>query len=384
MYIHYSPKPKKYLQRLTFGLLMILLFTACQNRAKGTKVLLEPNTEESLFIGTPKRIIKLEMTPESALGNISKIQTDFNNDRIFVLSDFNIYIFNSVGKFITKLSKGRGPEEISMVMACSLNNNNQLLYILDNTNRICVIDYNGRFVQQVHLKNFLGTDIQAIDTERVLLQNFRISEKVPWYIVKYNLANNAIEQEFISMSESRYPEYFMITQNSFQFSSVHKTFSASNIFNLYEYKGDGFKKVIEYDLGRRSVSNSFLETMKDKQKSQFGEYASESGYVPYLLTSFCFRNYIVAILEDDERTCYVIERNSEKVYANGRLSAYLGLPDITSFSFPKEVNEDCFVFAANPTDFFEEGAKDETTIVELGDRVIEIQYEENPFLVVTE
>lgn len=78
------------------GLLAILLFSTCQNGAKETKILLEPNTEGSLSLGTPKHIIKLEMTPESALGNISKVQTDFDKDRIFVLSDFNIYIFNSV------------------------------------------------------------------------------------------------------------------------------------------------------------------------------------------------------------------------------------------------------------------------------------------------
>ena len=364
---------------------LLILLAACQDKTQNTKVTLESDREEKLQLGIPKRIIKLEMTSESVLGNISKVQTDFDNDRIFVLSGFNIYIFNASGKFIAKLSKGKGPEEVSMVMACSLNKKDRSLYILDNTNRICVIDYNGRFLRQAALKSFYAIDIQALDTESVLLLNYKTSDKEPWFVAKYNLASGEVEQKFIPITESKYPEYFMITQNSFHFSSSHKTFSASNIFNLYEYKENDFQKTIEYDLGKRTVPNNFLETMKNKRKSEFGEYASENGYVPYLLSSFYYKNYILAILEDENRSCYVIDaENYNSIYMNGSLSGYFGLSDLFSFTFPMEVCDDYMVFAVNPTDFFSEDAAERSTTVQFGDQTMVLSLEENPFLVIVE
>jgi len=365
---------------------LLLILASCSKSPQSNIVLLESSECDSFVLGTPKRIIKLETSPESSLSYIVKLATDFEKHRIFILSDFNVYIFDSEGDFVTKLRKGNGPGDISMVLAFSLIEKSQQFCVLDNAKRIKIYDYDGKPVAEHLLKGVNAIDIQAVDNENVLLQNRSVTEQEPWFILKYNLTLDSVTRKFVPLEESPYPMLNMITQNSFHFNSSQKTFSASNLFGLYEFTGDEFRKGIEYDLGKKAVPESFVrKTLENKRRSHFGEDARENNYAPYILTSFNYRNFNLFVLDDEQRSCYAIDvENKNKVYFNGSLSAYFKLPKVGSFTFPADVKENFLVFACSPSDFFEENTTAKTTTVNIGDQTVEIGLEENPFLVVVE
>jgi len=120
---------------------LLLILASCSESLQSNIVLPESSQRGSFIIGAPKRIIKLETSPESSLSYIVKLAADFEKHRIFILSDFNVYIFDSEGNFVTKLRKGNGPGEISMVLAFSLIEKSQQFCVLDNAKRIKIYDY---------------------------------------------------------------------------------------------------------------------------------------------------------------------------------------------------------------------------------------------------
>ncbi len=367
--------------------IVFLVIGSCNNPSTQKNVIpLEPTQKEKLELGKVSKIIKLETSPESSLGFITKTITDYENNRIFLLSEFNVYIFSSDGNFISSLKKGKGPGEINMIIAISANREKQLFCVLDGSTRICIFDYNGKFVDESRLEGIYANDIQWIDSENVFLQNLRVTEKEPWFVFGYDLSKKSIKKRFISMEGSSYPEFFIITGDNFHFSGSRKLFTTTNIFGIYEFNTDDFRKIITFDLGRRAVPESFIEkTRQNNRRIYFDDDALNAGYIPYLLNSFYFREYILAVLYDDIKSCYAIsEKNREKVYLNGPISTYFGLPALESFKNPTEINENYLVFAVNPTDFFVENPTSDKTTVEIGNQKLEVELEENPFLVVVE
>ncbi|HJE47839.1 MAG TPA: 6-bladed beta-propeller [Phocaeicola coprophilus] len=68
--------------------------------------------------------VKLEMTSESVIGDVSKVV--IGNERIYVLSliDPRIFIFSLDGKYINSLKRGNGPGEVLFVSDFEYRNNN--------------------------------------------------------------------------------------------------------------------------------------------------------------------------------------------------------------------------------------------------------------------
>ncbi|MCG6188043.1 6-bladed beta-propeller [Maribellus maritimus] len=375
---HQSKNLSSYLSILVF-----VFLCSCNSSEQNNVVSLEPTHKEKLNLGKPIQIIKLETSAESQLGFIMKTAIDGVNNRIFVLADFNIFIFDTNGKFISKLKKGRGPGEISMIISFSLNKQNQSVYVLDNSDRICVFDYNGDIKSDYRLGEFYGKNIQVIDDDNVFLVSISVYDKEPYFVGIYNFEKKEITQRFIHRDDSPYPKIAKIINNAFTITEGKYFFSTTNIFALYEFKDSVFYKVISYDLGNRKIPESIIQNTTEKGKSYFDKEILNDNLVPYLINSFCYKNFYLAIIEDSKRSCYVISKKDKgKVFQNGPITSYFNLPDIRSFSLPVEISEDYLVFAASPTDFFDENSTADQTNIQLGNQKLEIGLEENPFLVV--
>lgn len=127
---------RKIILFLVTGILFLNLLKSCSGRIDiDNKVRLKPTSNEKLNLGKVFKIIQLENTEESTLETIRKTAIDLKNNRIFVLSDFNIYIFDAKGKYITKLKKGRGPGEISRIISFSLNKEKKIIYAAANSGK---------------------------------------------------------------------------------------------------------------------------------------------------------------------------------------------------------------------------------------------------------
>lgn len=90
--------------------------------------------------------VKLEMTSESVIGDVSKVV--IGNERIYVLSliDPRIFIFSLDGKYINSLKRGNGPGEVLFVSDFEYRNNN--LYVLDNYRSIKQYDSDGNYIAE--------------------------------------------------------------------------------------------------------------------------------------------------------------------------------------------------------------------------------------------
>lgn len=366
--------------------ILLLLFFSCNNNNDDNCVELKPTQKEFLVLGKPNRIIQLETSDSSKIGAISKTEFDIANDRIFVMSDFNVFIFDNNGQFIHKLKKGRGPGEISIIVSFSVNTSSKLLYVLDNTNRICVFDYEGIMLKEYPITGFNSLAIQVIDDENAFLLCNWVGGNEEKFVGLYNFKEKNIVKKFVSSEDSQYPTLVRFMENNFTVNGEKLFFTSSNIFGLYEFEEGEFEKILSYDLGERSVPKRFSDKfLEGRRRTIFEDEALKNGYVPFILYSFCFKGYYFAIIDDNRKSCYVIDsKNLSKVFLNGTLAAYFNLPDVKSFRYPEEIKKDYLVFSCNPLDFFEIDDVEKTKSIEIGNLAVEINYDSNPFLIVVD
>lgn len=140
----------------------------------GTSVL-SINTEDKSTITdkpilTNIRFVKLETKEECLLEDINKV-ISYNN-KLYILSSVgkgNIFIFDNNGKFIYKMKKGEGPEEIIYPTDIAINSNKNRLLILDHYRNIKEYDLEGNFIHKTSIKEpfllleSLGEDFLLFD-----------------------------------------------------------------------------------------------------------------------------------------------------------------------------------------------------------------------------
>ena len=69
---------------------------------------------------------------------------------------------------------------------------------------------------------------------------------------------------------------------------------------------------------------------------------------------------------------------------NGQLSSYFNLPDFESLRTPAGIQNNLMILSCAPLDFFENGIEEKTMEVELGGEKLEVNYDDNPILVLVE
>lgn len=376
---------KKSYIRYFIIILIIGLAIGCRKHSKEA-VSLEPTQKNKINIGNTKDIIQLETTVESTLQNIEKVFVDFQKKKIFILSASNVYIFDFNGSFITKLKSGHGPGEISMANNFTVDTKNELFYVLENSNRIFAFKYNGQFIKSYSMDNFYSLDFQVINNKYLLLHCSWVGRNEKYFVGLYNLSTEKVEKKFLHADISPYPLNVFIGQHNFSHVDNKTYFAASNIFGLFEFNSDSLIKLIEYDLGIRTVPASFSNQFQEPDKRPiFREEALRNNYVPFLTHSFPFNNYYMVIIDDKNRSCYAIDRkNFSKVYLSGQLSDYFDLPKIRSLRRPAAIQDGFIVFAAQPLDFFGPDLVEKSKTIEIAGKTLQINYDDNPFLVLVE
>lgn len=253
----------------------------------------------------------------------------------------------------------------------------------DLGNLITLIDYNGSIVKNYRLINYYFQAVEKIDEHNVLLLNNTASKTDPWFIGKYNLDKEFITQRFIPSEQSKYPLLSFTMNNNFMSFENRLFFAYSSIFGIYEYKENKFQKILSYDLGEREVPKNFQkEFEKGRRMAVFRDEAKRNGYVPYLKSTFFFKNYNLVILDDNKFSCYAISDNLKNVYLNGTIPEYFDLPNVRSLRNPVEVDSAFITFSCEPLDFFEANEVDADKQIQIGEHTIKLNYNSNPFLVI--
>jgi hypothetical protein len=362
----------------------LFLLVNCTKKSNDV-VVLEPTINLKLHLGKTTQLISLERTDESQLETIKKAATDLSSDRIFVLSDFNLFVFDANGKFITKLKKGRGPGEVSKILYFAIDKEKKLIYATqDRANIITIIGYDGEVKKNHTIVDYYCQSIEPIDENNVFLLNNTASKTDPFFIGKCNLQEEIVGQRFISAEESNYPLLTFPMVSNFTRSDGRLFFAHANIFGLYEYKKNQFHKIVTYELGERQVPKRFSERYeKNRRMGIFLDETIRNGYVPNLLSTFYFKEYNLVIIGDENNSCYAINKNKPKdVYLNGAITEYFNLPNVESLKNPVEIDEDYLTFGCEPLDFFKIDEVNENKQIKIEGHTIEVSYESNPFLVI--
>jgi hypothetical protein len=368
-------------KKLLLILSLVVLMLSCSNNSKKS-IELKANQNEKLNLGINSQIIKIETNPESLLDYIQKVNVDFLNDRIFILSDFNIYIYNSSGKYINKLKVGRGPGEISRVISFSINENSKLIYAIDNSSQICIYNYDGYSISKFDIKNFASCDITVLDDDNVLLLRNHVGLREKYFVGRYNFSENRIVEKYISSELSPYPMNTVVSYNNFIKCNGKLYFYTPNIFGLFEFVNSDFNRLFSLDLGKKSVPKSLSKKFKKQNPCEMGSEARLQHYIPYILYSFPFKDYYFIIADDNEINCYAICMNTIEVYKNGRLSGYFNLPDIKSLKTPCGIQDDKIIFSCSSADFFESNEDETAKEVMIAGKNITIRIDDNPFVVI--
>lgn len=374
------------MKRNPFVLLIIISFLiiSCNSSKNNNLVYLDSNQSENLLVKKSIHTVKLETREDCQLSSIDKICVDQLRNRIFILSNFNLYIFDYEGRFITKTIKGKGPGEIIFIPSFAINKTQKRIYAL-NMNSIAIINYDGRVEKSLPLNDFYSADIFSLNNDSILLLNNGVGSRDKHFLGLYSIKQESVVETFLTENESSYPYAIKITCQNFYKQNNKTYFSPTNIFKLYEFSNSKIKQLTSFNIGEREVPEYFANRYREgKNRSRFSYYARKKGYVPYINYSFFLNNYLFVGIDDQHKTCYAISQDgNNNVYAN-YLPLFLELPNTRSFQYPKGIDENNIIFCCNPMDFFEHDPLEKQQNIEIGNNVISINYTDNPILVLVE
>lgn len=133
--------------------------------------------------------VKLEMTSESVIGDVSKVV--IGNERIYVLSliDPRIFIFSLDGKYINSLKRGNGPGEVLFVSDFEYRNNN--LYVLDNYRSIKQYDSDGNYIAEKYKLDSPYFSFTQADDDCLWLFDSNINGKSNHFLYYQSETNSA-------------------------------------------------------------------------------------------------------------------------------------------------------------------------------------------------
>ncbi len=318
---------KNNIKNLIFMFIVTMLLWACA-KEKANTIKLDANQDNKLKLSHSTRIIQLETNPESLLHFIFKISIDKLNDRIFVLSNFNIYMFDMNGKYFNKLKIGKGPGEITRIVAFTIDTHTKRIYAIDNSTTLCLFDYNGNMIDKYGINNFASTDLCVLDDDNILLLRNFVGIEEKYFVGMYNLSTREIVTKFVPAEKSPYPKNSIATGVNFSNNNGKIYLNIPNIFRLFEFLNNNLYQVFSFDLGNRTVPKSVVNKCASNSKyCNLREEAKTRNYVPFLLYGFRFKEYYFTVIDDKSMSCYAINIKNNEIYNNGALYTYFNLPE---------------------------------------------------------
>jgi hypothetical protein len=273
-------------------------------------------------------IIKLETSKESLINSIDKIL--FNKDTVFVMDKKQgcIFLFNSNGKYINKLSQqGNGPEEYFDLTDFTLNKKSNCIELLSAYRGIYSFDMDLKFINKVTLPdkiipvhNFAIIDdntralYNTVRENRIELFNINSKTikyffKVPLYIYREASLGGSFTLENKEYGKAIFTQSFSNIVYSITNSKIVPLYKLD--FNKYNFNINDIKPNLsqnEYDNIIRSSS------FKDKHVYHFtaNDYNSS-----IYLTQFSFssKNELFTIIYNKSNNKYIkIKKFKEGVF----------------------------------------------------------------------
>lgn len=197
--------------RIIYLVLIAIILYSCTGQSNNSlptvHIKMESNAQLEEFIANEK-IIPLETNEECLIGTIKKIGVDSSH---ICISDDNykeIFIFNSEGKYLSKInSYGRGPEEYHAITDFCIHND--LLYLLARANRaIKVYKIDGSYSHEITLNDWY--ERLTVSEDYILLYSGKSNDQL-FDIIKID-HNGRVIDKFIPFNQNN---SYCVTFNPF-------------------------------------------------------------------------------------------------------------------------------------------------------------------------
>ena len=213
--------------------------------------------------------IPLETTTISTIGKIDRIQIFEGN--YFITDKRNakgIYIFNSKGNFINKISPfGKGPHEITFMDDILYNKITKQIEIFDSARKkILVYDVNGEFIKEFDTKVYLNSFYPIAENERYYYTGFRSFKGMLDIDKNYRLLKMNEEADllnsFFRYSDSQANQKIVELQNNFfPIDNSDKVFFLEPYSNnVYELKRDSVILKYKLNFTNANIPDDLLES----------------------------------------------------------------------------------------------------------------------------
>lgn len=371
------------MDRIIVILYFALVLTSACTKSQSNAFKLDSTSAQSIDFETTKQIIQLESNTEAPLGYIMKSYVDFENKKIFISSFFNLYVFDISGRYLNKLKVGRGPGEVSMITGFDVDEENKRIYAIDNSTRICAFDYNCEFQESFDIVTYPSNDIYILGNDSILLLRNCVGGREKHFIGLYDTSKDSIVQRYVSSNESLYPENNIVMTQNFCEYNQDLYFYSSNIFGFYKYENRNFQQILTFDLNKHTVPESLYKKYAENDHCEMRDEAKSRNYIPYLIHVFPFNNYYFVVVDDNENSCFIVDKKNELYYSNSLTSCFDLPGDDLSFVLTF-VNNNVLVFSGMPSGFFDKDDDKESKTLVIGGKILEINKTDNPFLVIVQ
>ena len=265
-------------------LFMLIIFLFCTGKSPKSEIM--PVLHLSIPVGDVQqvtfsnmiseyKIIKLEFTTESMIGDIRKII--IQNGQIYVLDTFgakSLMVFDSAGKFIQRIgSVGKGPGQSLSPKDFIINNINKEIEILGNR-KINIFSLKGQFLRDYSI------DFGSVNFAKIGMDYFFVDGGVGDHVLYKTGSDYKISEEYLSKS----PKAFLM-----------------NVYNpLIKKDGDHlyFWSMVNDTIYSVSQNEFFPARIIDygRHKFRYNEYLS----LPF------DRQTQILLLKDNENQCLTV------------------------------------------------------------------------------
>ena len=250
-------------------ILTIILFYGCERvknseSAKGEYITVNAkkislNNDSQLLLSDfidKIDIIPLEFEDNCILSEIKKIV--IYRDNIFLIEEGHpetIFRFNIQGNFLNRIgSRGQGPQELIELSDFSLNEDDQIVYLLDNAKQmIFCFDFDGKYIGRIHINQYAD----RLEYQNGLFYLFRDNPSVGDNL--YNLIIRNIKGEIEKV-------YFPSKKYSISFNNKIFTKTKDNLIflhpmndTIYSLDGASLNYAYFFDFGSNRFTQNEIE-----------------------------------------------------------------------------------------------------------------------------
>ncbi len=243
------------LMRFTIGFASLFLLLNCQTteRISMKEIFLngsERFVDDTIFF-TNCRVVKLELTENSALKRLSKVV--LLEDKIYILdkAQKSVFLFDSLGHYVKRIGKrGMGPGEYLDIYDVAIDYDKSLLAFLCNKS-IFYYDYSGEFIK----KEDLPIDAVELAIENGYKHLALFGEDQQGYDILTVSPEN--KKSFKQIPSGRIPVKHLTS--CFRFSSGNKIYFVQLFENqLFEVDSENCKPLLRFNLGKYALPEEML------------------------------------------------------------------------------------------------------------------------------